>query len=221
MLPQEHPSAATLAAEDVESVLAEILGRPEYAPVGPPPLYRWGATALEWLRDRFGPLLRRLWPGPDWSDPVWGRIEAGLLGIGALLGLALLAYLLHMGARAVRRRRRAAARAEAADAPGPRTAADWEEAARTAAAREDWRGAAMALYQAVLLRLSAAGALQVDRSKTPGDYRGDVRRNDRELAARFDAFLRGFERVAYGPGSPGADHYARLSEAAGALGLHA
>lgn len=214
---QESADAAPrLTPAEVEAALAEVLARPEYAPTEAPLLYRWVTAGLAWLGERLGPVLRRLWPGIDLDNPAWETFGWALLGLGAIIGLALVAYLVHLAVRAFRRRRRAARRERAAVA-APVTAEDWEARARAAAAREEWRAAAMALYQAVLLRLSGAGALTLDRAKTPGDYRRDLRQGDGQLATRFEAFTRWFERVAYGGDEPGAEHYGRLAESAGGL----
>ncbi|HUG39502.1 MAG TPA: DUF4129 domain-containing protein [Longimicrobiales bacterium] len=219
-MPQGAPTRHGITADEVDAALAEILARPEFAPAEPPLLFRWIGAALGWIGERLSPLLRRLVPDVDFSGPGWEAFGYALLGLGGLLGLALLSYLAYLAARAIRRRRRPAGRAAAAGAGAPATAADWDALARAAAAREDWRAAAMAMYQSVLLRLAGAGALTLDRAKTPGDYRRDIRSGDRELAARFEAFLHRFEQLAYGAGAPHPDHYGRLIDSAALLGSH-
>lgn len=211
MVQDPRPGGGRLTAEEVEAALARILARPEYAPAEPPLLYQWLGRVFRWVGDRLAPLLGRIMPDLDFTTPGWERFGLALLGVGGLIGLALLAYLVYLAVRALRRRRRAAVALRRPGAPGPTTAAEWEALARRAAGREEWRAAAMALYQAVLLRLAAAGAVTVDRGKTPGDYRRDLRSAGGELAGRFETFLHGFERLAYGAGTPGADQYGRLT----------
>lgn len=214
------PAGPGLTVEEVEAALGAILARPEYAPAEPPLLFRWIGAALRWVGDLVSPVLGRLMPDLDFTGPGWQTFGLALLGLGGLLGLALLSYLVFLAVRALRRRRRSARRPGSADPESPATTADWEAIARAAAGREDWRAAAMALYQAVLLRLAGMGAVDLDRAKTPGDYRRDIRRRGGEMASRFEAFLQGFERVAYGAGAPGPDHYRRLTDSASRLGSH-
>lgn len=219
---QEAPAPpAGIPAEEVRAALEAVLARPEYAPVETPLLLRWIGSAFRWLGERLVPVLRRLMPDLDFSHPGWETFGFALLGLGGLLGVALLSYLVYLAVRAVRRRRRSGSRRGGGVAEVPATVADWEALARSAAAREDWRQAAMALYQAVLLRLSAMGVLTLDRAKTPGDYRRDLRRGNGELATRFEAFLRTFERIAYGASAPGPEHYGRLADSAARLEAHA
>lgn len=221
MLQAGTPAGAELTAHEVDAALRAILARPDYAPAEPPILFRWIGPALRWIGERISSLLKPVIPDVDFTAPGWETFGYVLLGLGGLLGLALLVYLFYLAGLAVRRRRRRAGRrGAAAEDQVPATIEDWEALARGAAAREDWRAAAMALYQAVLLRLARLEVVALDRAKTPGDYRRDVRRRDRELATRFDAFLHGFERLAYGAGAPGPDHYDRLTESAARLLAH-
>jgi hypothetical protein len=98
-----------------------------------------------------------------------------------------------------------------------RTTAEWEEEARRAAAAGRYRDAAVALYQALLLRLEAAGALRYHPAKTPGDYRREARRDPRATGA-LTAFLRGFEPVAFGGRALDGEGYERLRAAAAGAG---
>lgn len=219
LLQAVSPGAGPISAAQVQAALARILARPKYAPPEPPLLYRWLGGASRWLWDRLSAAVRWLFPHAHLDPSTWSTLARVVSVLGVLVGLALIAYLLYLVGRAVlHRRRRRRARPGAAAAPP--SAEDWEALARTAAAREDWRAAAMALYQAVLLRLSGAGALTLDQAKTPGDYRRDLRREDGVLATRFEAFLGGFERMAYGAASPGPDHYGRLTASATVLVSH-
>lgn len=213
-------TAGRITAARVDSALAEIMARPEYAPASPPPLYRALEAAARWVMNALEAFANWLIPHAELSPSTWTTVGLVLRALGTLLGVALLGYLLFLLIRAVQRRRRAVGR-EGEEPAVAASAEDWEALAQAAAARQDWRAAAMALYQAVLLRLSNDGALTLDRAKTPGDYRRDLKRDDGALAARFETFLRGFERVAYGAASPGPDHYGRLTASAAGLGAHA
>ncbi len=218
LLQVSGPVVGRITAARVDSALTRILARPEFAKAEPSALQQWLRDAAQWAWDLVAGVLRRLFPHLEMSQSAWSTLGAFLRLAGVLLGLALMAYIVVLIVRAVRRRRRLLASREGS-AVADRTAEDWEAAARAAAAREDWRGAAMALYQAVLLRLSKAGALTLDRAKTPGDYRRDLG-HDSALAARFETFLLGFERVAYGASRPGPDQYGRLTASAALLGSH-
>jgi hypothetical protein len=214
------PAGGAITADEVHAALARILARPEYAPAEPSPALQWLSAAAHWVWDRLAAAVHWLFPHVEMSPSAWSTLGTVLRLLGTALGLALMVYLVYLVVHAVRRRRRSGRRDEAAPAVAS-SAEDWEARARQAAAFQDWRGAAMALYQAVLLRLSGAGAVTLDRAKTPGDYRRDLRRDDGALAARFDTFLHGFERVAYGADDPGPDHYGRLTASAAQLGCHA
>lgn len=93
-----------------------------------------------------------------------------------------------------------------------RTPPEWDALAARLAREGRFREAALALYQGVLLRMEAAGAVRYDPAKTPGDYRREARPHPR--GAALAAFLRGFEPVAFGGRPLGADGYERLRAAA-------
>lgn len=207
-----------LSAAEVERALEGVLARPEFAAAEPPLLYRWLGRLMDWFGDTVRPLLSRFLPDPDWSHPGWELLSLVLLGVGALLGLTLLVYLIVLAVRGFRRRRR-----RAADPGGPGRAtpvgpAEWEAIAARSAEQGDWREAALALYQAVVLRLGERGFVRVERTKTPGDYRREARRQGGEVPGRVEAFLTWFERVAYGRTEPGPEQYDRLLSTARALG---
>lgn len=217
VLARQDPS---LSRAEVEAALREVLARPEYAPPEPPLLVRWMGAAQDWLATHVWPLLDRLIPRPDLEHPGWETAARVALFAGALLGVALILYLAVLAVRAWRQRRRRARRAEPVRPRAPLTAGEWDAMARAAAGRGEWRSAAMALYQAVLLRLGESGAVRVEASKTPGDYRREVRQARSDLLPRLEAFLRWFERVAYGRAAPDAEQYARLTESASSLLPH-
>lgn len=207
-----------LTTAEVERALETVLSRPEFAAPEPPLLYRWVGRLMDWLGETVRPLLSRVVPDPDWSHPGWELLSLVLLGVGALLGLALLVYLVVLAVRAFRGRRRRAAERGGRGSAAPVGPAEWEALAARSAERGAWREAALALYQAVVLRLGEGGIVRVERAKTPGDYRREARRQGGEVVGRVEAFLGWFERVAYGRAEPGPEQYDRLLSTARALG---
>jgi hypothetical protein len=209
---------ASLPTEpQVRAALERVYARPELAPPEPGP--------LDGIRAFFGRLMGRLF---DWLSSFGSlRTDSPIvywLVMGSLiaLGLGIVLYFIHntllrLGASDP------APRVEAG--PGgaidarARTAAEWEEEARRAAAAGRFRDAAVALYQALLLRLEAAGALRYDPAKTPGDYRREARRSP-QAAGALTGFLRGFEPVVFGGRALDAAGYERLRGAAGEAGAH-
>lgn len=207
----------SIPADTVRAALERVLARPEYAPPELPPLQRWLGGAMRWVGARLLDLVRWLMPNLHTGDPVWQVIGKFLLAVAAVVGAIVVAWLAVAGVRAWSgRRRRAAGAGGPAGAAGPASAAEWEAAARAAAQRGAWRDAAVALYHAVLYRLSERELVRLDASKTPGDYRREVRGTD--VAEPLDAFVRAFEWLAYGRGAEGADSYRALAEHAVPLG---
>jgi hypothetical protein len=203
-------------AEEIDRALREVYARPEFRPR--PEGSFWDiilkpiGRLLRWLGEKLSG-FRGLEDTAPW---VYYLIVAWL----ALTALAIIGHLVFTAISAMPERRRQ--RLEAPDAAprrGPRTAQDWEAEARRAAAAGNLREAALALYQAVLLRLDSRGAVRFDPSKTPGDYRREVRRHP-ELATPFGSFLRGFEPVAFGGRALDPAGYERLRSAAGEAGAH-
>lgn len=198
--------------EEVSRALEEVLARPEFAPPPRSPVWEWIFDALGSVWD----FLRGLLPGFAFGEGARGLLFWLVIATLAAAGLLLATRL--AGRPSLRRwrryrplRRTAAAGGEAAH---PTTFDAWEMRARELAARGRWREAALALYQAVLLRLDARGAVHVDPAKTPGDYRRESRR-DAESHHLLEAFLRRFEPVAYGGRAADAAAFEGLLEAAG------
>ena len=204
-----------VGAAEVHRALESVLARPEYASPEPSLLGRWLEGVARWLTTEVWPAILRLLRLPDASDSAWGVVITVLVSIGALIGVVVLVYGAVQGVRWWRRRVRKPR--DRAEGPAPPTAADWRARARTAAGRGDWRLAAQALYRATLLRLGEADVVRVDPAKTPGDYRREARQRGSPALADLDAFLRWFERVAYGRDEPGPNDYARLTDTASAL----
>lgn len=207
---------ASLPTEpQVRAALERVYARPELAPRQPGPMD--GASGF---------LRRVLGRIGDWFDSFGAlRSDSPIvywIVIGALvaLGLGIIAYFVRSTLSSLEEGAPRIARGpgQAIDARA-RTAGEWEEEARRAAAAGRFRDAAVALYQALLLRLEAAGILRYDPAKTPGDYRREARRDPRAAGA-LTAFLRGFEPVVFGGRALDAAGYDRLRGAAGEAGAH-
>lgn len=200
--------------EQVSQALERVYARPELAPRQPPP--------LAGVRDALGRLTARIWEFLGRFFTL--RTESpplfyGVLTMLVLIGVAIVVYFV---LNTFARLREGEAAAVPRAAPGAvdaraRTAAEWEDEARRAAAAGRFREAAVALYQALLLRLEAAGVLRYDPAKTPGDYRREARADPRAAGA-LAAFLRGFEPAVFGGRVLDAAGYDRLRGAAGEAG---
>jgi hypothetical protein len=195
----------------------KVYARPELAPPPKGPLAPvWEAIGRFFAR--IGQALDRLFGGLATDNPVLFWI---LVGILATLGLALIVALLftilgRLSDSTAAPANRTAAAAQAARRP--RDATGWEEEARRLAGEGRYRDAAMALYQALLLRMEAAGAVRYDPAKTPGDYRMEARPH--ALSRPLAAFLRAFEPAVFGGRSLDAGVYERLRGAAAEAGAH-
>ena len=200
--------------ERIDQALHRVYTRPELQPREPGAMDAFN----EWRRDmliRMGEWLSRF-GGLRGDNPVVYWLVIGVL---AAAGVSILVFLLWNTMARLEER---------GPAPQPvtqggrvnaraRTAAEWEEAARRAAAEGRFREAAVALYQALLLRLEASGVVRYDPAKTPGDYRREARRNP-QAAGALATFLRGFEPVVFGGRALDAAGYDRLRGAVGEAG---
>jgi hypothetical protein len=204
-------------AAEIDEALRRTYARPELTPREPGALDGFRA----WLRqlfarighffDRFGDLRS--------DSPVFYWVVIGLL---VAAGLAIIGFLLWNTLARMEERgavARPGAQRGAAQNARARTAPEWEDEARRAAAAGRFREAAVALYQALLLRLEAAGALRYDPAKTPGDYRREAKRDPRAAGA-LTAFLRGFEPAVFGGRALDGEGYERLRAAAAGAGGH-
>lgn len=195
---------------EVARALARVYARPEFAPQR---TYGWAqriTDAWEAVKEFFARIADRLGVMQT-AAPVLFWVIFGWMAITALAILAHLVYTVSQTWRA--RERDPAVKPLRSAAPRPVTAADWEAEARRAAAEGRLRDAAVAHYQALLLRLDARGVLRYDSSKTPGEYRREVRR-DPAAGRAFGGFLRLFEPVAFGGRALDPTGYERLRAAA-------
>ena len=204
------------AAAEVQAAVERVSARRELAPPEPG-LFDPVTRALDRVWSWIGGLFGRFGELQDTAPPLY----YGVLAVLVVLGVAILAFFLHnLFSRLREGDAPARVRLPAADAPArPRSAGEWEEEARRAAGAGRYREAAVALYQALLLRLEAAGAVRYDPAKTPGEYRREARPHERAARA-LAGFLRGFEPVAFGGRTLDAEGYARLCAAAAEGGAH-
>lgn len=205
-------------AAQVDEALRRTYARPELAPREP--------GALDGLREWWRQLWARI---GHWFDrfgdlrtdsPVVYWIVIGALVVAALgiLGYLLWSTLVGMADRGAVDRLETSPAGSTPNARA-RSAGEWEEEARRAAAAGRYREAALALYQALLLRLEAAGVVRYDPAKTPGDYRREARRDPRASGV-LTAFLRGFEPAIFGGRALDGEGYERLRAAASGAGGH-
>jgi hypothetical protein len=202
------------SAAQVDRALREVYAQPEFVAHTEPP------GLMDHIREQIGKAIGWL---VDRLSGVGGVQEAGpavfytVVVLLAAAAIGLLAHIFYTSGVAFSRGRGAAPGGDGVGPRGPRTAADWEGAARRAAAEGRLREASLALYNALVLRLDARGALRFDPAKTPGDYRREMRGNP-EVARPFAAFVRGFEPVVFGGRALDAHGYERLRAAAGEAG---
>jgi Domain of unknown function (DUF4129) len=193
----------------VRRALEEVYARPEFAPRQEPGV----GSAVAQLWRRVKELLASLLPDVN-VDAAAGRLLFWLLV--ALMVVVAAGVLLHLAGRLpafLRLRSTAAPGAAAPGAARPTRAAEWEALSCRLAGERRWREAAIALYQALVLKLDERGAVRYDPAKTPGDYRREVKA--REARRALDGFLRRFEPVAFGGRSLDGAGYEALRAAAG------
>ena len=209
------PSRVTLPTQaEVDQAVAAVFQRPEFtAPALSGPLTRL-AEWYQQVRAAIGEWLARLFVSNGGGTLLFWIFVAWL----ALTALALGIYFARSARRGWRARERGLAAASGGQVPDLTGAAEWEVRARSAAAEERWRDAALALYQALLYRLDERGAVRYDAAKTPGDYRREARR-DQGTARLLDGFLRAWEPVAFGSRGADASGYSGLRELAAEGGV--
>jgi hypothetical protein len=205
--------AAPLPVEDVEQALADVYARPELAAAAE-------SALTVWLRDTWQRIA-------DWVSSLFGGIRIGgdgvpILGVIAVAVFVTLAVVFAL--RLVRMRdtwwpERGMAPAVVPAGAASRSAADWHAHARRLAEAGRWRDATLALYQALLLGLEARGVVRYDPSKTPGDYRRELRGQD-ATRRHFDTFVATWEPAAFGHRPADAAVFATLDALAGEVAAH-
>lgn len=200
------------AAERVAQALERAYARPEFAPRAPgllDPVREAIGRAWRWV----GSLFEGVFSRADSPVVFWTLVVILVAAALAIVGYFLFSTLSHLHGGAP-----GAGAGGAPDAGGARarTAPEWDALAARLAREGRFREAALALYQSLLLRLEAGGALRYDPAKTPGDYRREARPHPQ--GRRLAAFLRGFEPVAFGGRGLAAEGYERLRAAAAGEG---
>jgi hypothetical protein len=193
----------------VEDALEHVYALPEFAPAARSPIQEALSAAWRWIRD----FIRWLTPDFDFGAAGDNAFLVFLVILMGVVGVFAVLHFFDVIPRLLRRRETPEAAARRA-AGRPSRAAEWEERARRSASAGHWREAALALYQALLLRLEEKGAVRYDPSKTPGDYRREARKSA-EAKGVLDGFLRAFEPVAFGGRPLDAGGYERLRDTAG------
>ncbi|HEU0016577.1 MAG TPA: DUF4129 domain-containing protein [Longimicrobium sp.] len=203
--------AALPTPEQVRAAVERAYARPALAPAEPGFFDRMWEAVERFFRDLFGGGT------PAGAGDAFEKFLMVLLVVAAVAIIAF--FVMHVvgGLRDPDARELRAGGSARPDRP--RTADEWEAEARRAAAAGRLREAAVALYQALLLRLEAAGAVRYDPAKTPGEYRREARAHPQARA--LGGFLRLFEPVAFGGRALDAAGWERLRAAAAEGGARA
>jgi hypothetical protein len=193
-------------ADEVRKAVSIVYQRPEFQERHGISEWFWKKVSgvFAWIGDQLAALARL-----RETNPVLFWIIVGWLALSAV---AIIAHLVWTALQASRRGETAPEKAKT-KAPRARTAADWEAEAARLAAEGKLREAAVALYQALLLRLDALGVVRFDASKTPGDYRREARK-DADASRALTGFLRLFEPVVFGGRALDAEGWETMRRAA-------
>ena len=160
-----------------------------------------GQLVVQWLIS----LIMRLF-GFASTHPAVGFVLRTALAIAIIAALARVAF-------AVFTRYSPAPAGRHGD---PRRGIDWWKRAHELASRDDYTGAAHALYLALLGSVAQRGLITLHESKTTGDYVRELRRKpDSVDLPVFTDFTRSYETVIYGIGTCDRERYARLDTLAG------
>lgn len=191
--------------DEVSGALAEILRGPDFQVAEPGWFDRTMMAILEALGELLGEIGLRIGDGP-------GVIAAWALGGAAavVLAVALGSVLRRLIGRLRGRKQRLVEGPESF-----RTTAGWWRVAAEKAEQGDYRGAATALYQGVLLALDGDGVVAFHPSKTPGEYAAEA--GAKPAGGDAKRFLGAFQRVSFGRRVPAAEAYRRLERLARGL----
>ena len=174
--------------EKVRADLQRILADPQFRPIASGD--NWGDRLLKWVGDQWDKLLhwlRNLFTFPTIRMQVGGKAGAYLsiffAAVFIALALALIAWLIARLIRYIRTSRRKKTIADSAsydldeeEAPLFITEPDiWIQEATKYASSGDYRRAFRAVFIAALLHLSQEGRIEFGRSRTNGDYLGELR----------------------------------------------
>jgi hypothetical protein len=143
------------------------------------------------------------------SHPVVGLVLRLALGFIGLIVLARIIYglIARYAPSAIARRHFDVSRGT-----------DWWATAQSLAARDDYTGAAHALYLALIGSAARGGLVSLHESKTTGDYLREIRRaHGAADVPRFADFTHSYETVIYGIGTCDRERYTYLNTLASAF----
>jgi hypothetical protein len=190
-------SPANQPAADPHDAAAKVLAQRQYQLGGggaaPAPQQSWWDWLLQKLGDLLGRILEGLFKAGS-SAPIVGQIVAIVLL--ALLAAALAYIAIRIG-RALWARRPNRAVDDGVALPLRADADELYARARAAAAIGAYPQAIALLFQASLAFLDGSGALTLDPSLTPGEYRRAVRRSVTAASTPFDRLANAFVMAAY------------------------
>ena len=200
------------SAEQVSRTLADILAGPEFQ------AFEGGLSrrVLAELWVRFLDWVRGIFPGISESQAELLTVVVAAVCLGAA-AFVVLRSLPQTGPQSARRDPEAVPDER-------RTARDWLRIAGERARAAQYRHAATALYQGVVLTLERRGAVDFHPSKTPGEYAleaaGGGVIDEREKAGTAN-FIRSFQELAFGHETPTSAGYRGLERLAGQAGCEA
>jgi hypothetical protein len=205
-------SQAPRATRDAQGKLERILGRREFAGIGPPSAWElWRQRMAAWVND----LLRRIFASIP-ADSTAGAILTWVLLAGTVGAAGFLLLRLWMRDDPAGLLPADGFRARA------RTSYDWLRAAREAAAQRDWRGAVQCAYWAGIAGLEETGALPCDRTHTPREYLRLLAPSSPDaaspLAQPLAELTTRLERFWYARSSAGAEDFAACLKSLEAMG---
>ena len=197
------------SAEEVSRTLADILSGPDFEAFAGGLLIRM----LSQLWMRFRDWVRGFFPDVSDAQAEFLTVLIPVVCLGAVAFVVL---------RSLPQANPQSTRRDPDAVPDElRTASDWLRIAAERAGDSEYRHAATALYQGLILTLERRGAVDVHPSKTPGEYgleaAGGGVINEREKADAT-AFIHLFQELAFGHETPTPSGYRGLEALAERVG---
>jgi hypothetical protein len=187
------------SAGEVRRAAAEVLAREQYAELRPTVIDRFWSAVM----DVFGRLI----------DLVGRTGQGGLIGTVLLLGV--LALLIFLAVRLLRRVRGGGGLVEAPVGLAGRSAGDWAEEARRHESAGRWREAVRCHHRALVAQLAAEGLVEEMPGRTAAEYEAEAVVSVPGAADAMRSATRRFEHAWYANDPVGADDVRALLEAAG------
>lgn len=197
------------SADEVSRTLADILSAPEFQ------AFEGGlpTRVLSWLWTRFRNWLSTWFPEISEAQAEILTVLVVAVCFGAVAFVVMRSL--------PQADPRSAGRDPDAVPDELRTARDWLRIATERARAAEYRRAATALYQGLVLTLERRGAVDFHPSKTPGEYALEVAGagaiDEREKAGTAD-FIRSFQELAFSHDAPTSSGYRGLAQLAGQVG---